>query len=138
MMELTEDFIKALQLALFVIGVLGIFFVFISYNITVEATNAEKEAFVLGDVLLSSQCLTVSNTKSLFSESKLEDMQIDSSCIKYTYSKVNVTLLDGSKIWSFRLGSSTSSVGIDARFIVLVQLKDPPYEIKPASMVVTV
>jgi len=135
MMELTEDFLRALQLALFIIGVLAIFFIFISYSITVYASDAEKRVFVLGNILLSSPCLTDSNVKSLFSNKKLDQMVIDSSCINYPDGSVSVTLLDGSTSWIFNFGTST--LGKKARFAVNVKNMTTS-EIKPAEMVVTI
>ena len=58
MEELSEDFLKLLQMALLVVGVLSIFFIFISYNFTVSSNEADREAYVLGDALLSEKCLT--------------------------------------------------------------------------------
>jgi len=130
----SELFFRLLQLAFFVGGALAIFFTFLSYNITVYASGAEREAFILGNTLLSSQCLTESDTKGLFSEQKLEDMETDSSCLNYPNGNVIVKLLDSSDEWNFVLG--TFDKGKEATFSVSVKLNSG--EVKPANMVVIV
>ena len=129
-MELTEDFLKLLQIALVVVGVLAIFFSYINYNIIVEAREAEREALILGNSLLSSNCLTYSDIKSLFSEDKLINMQSDPSCLKkqYPYGAVKV------EQWQFEIGSF--NLGGEAKFNVAV--RKTTGEIKPALMTVKV
>ena len=47
MMELTEDFLKLLQIALIVVGVLAIYFSYISYNVIIDSRGAEREAIMI-------------------------------------------------------------------------------------------
>jgi len=135
-MELTEDFLKLLQIALVVVGVLAIFFSYINYNIIVEARGAEREALILGNSLLSSDCLTYSDTKSLFSEDKLINMQSDLSCLKkqYPYGAVKIELNDLTSKWQIDIGSF--DLGGEAKFDVVVRMNSGI--IKPALMVVKV
>ena len=51
-MELTEDFLKLLQIGFIVTGVLAIFFTYISYDVIVSANQAERNAISLGNSLL--------------------------------------------------------------------------------------
>jgi len=130
MMELTEDFLKLLQIAFIVTGVLAIFFTYVQYNIFVTQNRAEREAIILGNFLLSSEYLTYSNTKSLFSEEKLES--IDPSSFNYPYGSVKVGLLEDIGIGPWEFEIETSDLGGKADFTVAVKLKTG--EIKIASM----
>lgn len=136
MMELTEDFFKLLQIALVVVGVLAIYFSYVSYNVIVETRSAEREALLIGNTLLSSDCLTYSDTKSLFSEDKLNDMQSDSTCLKkqYVYGNISIELQDKSNNWQINLGSS--NLGGENKIYVAVRLNSGVVE--PALMSVTV
>jgi len=134
MMELTEDFLKLLQIALVVVGVLAIFFSYINYNVIVEARGAEREALILGNSLLSSNCLTYSDTKSLFSEDKLINMQYDPSCLKKQYPYGAVKIILDSSTWIIDIGSF--DLGGEAKFNVAV--RKTTGEIKPALMIVKV
>lgn len=136
-MEITEDFLKLLQIALIVVGVLAIYFSYMSYNITVDARKGERDAIILGNTLLSSDCLTYSDTQSLFSEDKLNNIQADSTCLskQYPFGAVNVELQDLSKKWSIDLGPF--DMGSDVTLAVAV-INSTTGEIKPASMLVKV
>jgi hypothetical protein len=136
MMELTEDFLKLLQIAFLVVGVLSIFFIYINYSFTVASNDAEREVFMLGNSLLSSECLTVIRNgelmKALFSQNKLDTL--DPSCIKYPNGKVNITLLDYSRSW--KIIFSTPTKNKEAKFYVVVKLDSG--DIVPAEMVVSI
>lgn len=139
MMELTEDFLKLLQIAVVVVGVLGLYFSYVSYNVTVSTREAQRGALMLGNSLLSSDCLTYYDIKSLFSEEKLNDSQNDPSCLKreYPYGLVEVDLQDSSvspNKWQFAIGSD--NMGGESTTIVAVKMNSG--EIKPAYMVVKV
>jgi len=136
MMDLTENFIKLLQIAIIVVGVLSIYFSYINYNITVEARKGERDAIVLGNFLLSSNCLTYGDTKSLFAEDRLIILQGDATCIgsKYPFGGFIVELLDLSSKWQARMGPN--DLGREAVFSVVVRMNSG--EIKPATMVVKV
>ena len=130
MMELTEDFMKLIQIAIIIVGVLAIFFTFIQYNILVTEDKAEREAITFGNYLLKSGCLTYDNTKSLFYEEKLDT--IDQSCFNYHHGAVTIELLDGSKSWYYEITSPV--LGGDFDFIVSVVMNDASKSIKPALM----
>ncbi|MEM3609832.1 MAG: hypothetical protein QW076_02915 [Candidatus Anstonellales archaeon] len=134
-MEITEDFLKLIQIAIIVVGVLAIFFEYVNYNVIVNKNEAAREALVLGNALLTSNCLTYSNTPSLFSEEKLNTMSSDSSCFKYAYGNVTVILLNDSKQWSFVINDTNILNGIE-KFYVAVKLNTG--EVKQAIMVVEV
>jgi hypothetical protein len=78
--ELTATFVKLVQVGLVIIGALAIFFTYIEYEIIVYQSSAERESYVLGNALLSSNCLT-DGTKGLLIQSKLEFF--DKNCFKY-------------------------------------------------------
>lgn len=135
MMKLSEFFSKLLQIALIVVGVLAIFFTYVSYNIIISQSEAEREATILGNSLLSSDCLIYSNTKNLFSDEKLDNMVADSSCFKYPYGVVEIGLLDLTNNWVFEIG--TTDLGGEREFDVAVR-NSITGERKPALMVVRV
>jgi hypothetical protein len=128
MFEFTEDFLKLLQIALIVVGLLGVFLTFISYNITVVHSETEREAFVLGNAILSSSCIT-DGTKGLFIESKLNT--VDPSCFKYYQGNIKINYEGLTK--EFNLGGTAK--GDTARFNALVKLGSG--QIVNAEMVVT-
>ena len=134
-MDLTENFLKLIQIALVVVGVLAIYFSYINYNITVDARSAEREALILGNNLLSDDCITY-GTKSLFSEDKLNNMLLVASCLKkqYPYGAFKVELLDLTKKWEVGIGST--NLNGEAKFNVVVRTTTG--EIKPALMMVYV
>ena len=136
MMDLTENFLKLLQIAVIVVGVLALYFTYIGYNVKVEARTGERSAVVLGNFLLSSNCLTYGDTTSLFSEDKINNMMVDSSCIKnsYPYGSVNINIIKSTKKWTFNLG--TANVGGEAEFDVAVKMSSG--EVNLAQMVVDV
>jgi hypothetical protein len=134
MMELTEDFVKLLTIAFTVAGVLSIFFIFISYDIVVQHSAAEREANIVGDALLSDKCLTELDPngyaiKSLFLEEKLDNLQ--TSCIKYY--KIKFTIESATKSWEFEIGTPGE---ISATFDVAI--KTLSGEIKPGELIVMV
>jgi hypothetical protein len=136
MMELTEDFLKLIQIALIVVGALSIFFTYVTYNIIIRSNEAEREALVLGNALLSSDCLIYSDTRSLFSQDKLINMGSDPSCLKYPYGSVTVELVNAipPHYWSFKIKDPV--LDGEADFSVAVRLNTG--EIKQALMKVKV
>jgi hypothetical protein len=136
MMDLSENFLKLIQLAIIVVGCLAIFFTYINYNITVETSSSGREAVVFGYSMLSSECLTYSNTQSLFEENKLASMQADSSCLKkvYPYGYIEVNLQDMSEKWQIEIGGLGTSA--ETTYNVAVRLDSG--EVKPAFMVVKI
>jgi len=136
-MEITEDFLKILQLAVIILGVIGIFFTYIYYNVIVNSESKQREAVVLGDALLGSTCLTETyfNTpmKGLFLESKLDSFS--TSCVNFPDGQVNIKLLDGSKSWSFQFSSTLSGISTSP-YYVAVKLSSG--RIVPARLDVTV
>ena len=135
-MDLTENFLKLLEIALIVVGVLAMFFSFVSYNINIQDNSAEKNAIVIGNFLLSSDCLTYSGTKSLFSEEKLDNMKTNPSCLQmqYLFGVADVKLQDLSKSWPIEI--SSPSIGKMVDFSVVVRMNSG--ESKPATMVVRI
>jgi len=136
MMEITEDFLKLIQIAFIVTGVLAIFFTYIQYNIFVSQDRAEREAVILGNSLLSDDCLTYSNTRGLFSEEKIENA--NPSCFNYPYGSVTIELLEdiGIEPWNFEVGEDVKLHG-ESEIFVAVKLKTTG-EIKAAKMMVEV
>ena len=124
MMELPETFLKLIQLALIAIGVLSIFFLFITYNVDVISNQGQREINLLGNTLLSNSCLTDIGDgkpiKGLFLQSKLQACSA-TPCINYPEGKITVTLLDGSgQSWSCQLGTKPLA-GLNAGFSVAVK-----------------
>jgi hypothetical protein len=130
MMELTEDFLKLLQIAFIVTGVLAIFFTYIQYNIFVNQDKAQREAIIFGNYLLTSDCLTYENTKGLFSEGNLDTAY--PACFNYNQGKITVELLDGTDSWEYEI--TEPSMGGEANFIVSVRLTNS--NVKAAKMTV--
>jgi hypothetical protein len=142
MEELSDDFIKLVQMGLLVVGVLSIFFIFISYNFNVLSNDAEREAYTLGDALLSDVNLAYMGNgipvKALFLESKLNAVEADSTVIKYPNGKIDIVLLECSGNpncdWSIVIGPS--SKGAQAFFYVAIRMNSG--NIKMASMTVNI
>ncbi len=143
MMELTEDFVKWMQIAIAVVGILTIFLLFVSYNIKILHSELERETYYLGDHLLGSKCLTLTDgsnvIKSKFSESKLDTIEADPSCINYPKGEVIIELINcGSHPncdWIFDLNPAATYEGQSAIFILAVKMNDG--SIEPARMTVT-
>jgi hypothetical protein len=142
MMELSEDFIKFIQLGLTVVGILTIFLMFISYNVNLLHDKTEREVYVLGDYLIASRCLaSIDNNnviKGLWEETKLTTVESDSSCINYPKGMVNVSLINcGARPkckWNFEF-STGPYIGKNANFTVAIEMNDG--SIEPATMMVT-
>jgi hypothetical protein len=122
MMDLSENFLKLLQIALLVTGVLALYFNFVSYNVTVQTNANDREAIILSNYLLSSSCLTYSGTKSLLSEKSLTSMQSNSKCLKdqNVHGTITVSLDSSSTAWAINIGDyantgSSSEVSVDVR-----------------------
>jgi hypothetical protein len=140
MEELSDDFINLVQLGLLIVGVLAIFFIFISYNFNITSNDANREAYTLGDALLSNEYLADENNgklvKALFLESKLDSLV--PTDINYPNGKVDITLLDcGSSPtchWSITLGPYGK--GGQAFFHVAIKMNSG--EVKMAIMTVNI
>jgi hypothetical protein len=143
MMDLSELLIKLMQLGIMVIGILIIFFMFISYNVNIYNEDTERQAYVLGDHLLSSRCLTEMDSnnnviKSLFVETKVSNVQANpTQCINYEKGKVEIDILNCVTppcSWSFDLKPSATYENKNAQFIVAIKRADG--SIVPANMTV--
>jgi len=141
-MDLNELLIKLMQLGIMVIGILIIFFMFISYNVNVYNEDTERQAYVLGNYLLSSKCLTEMDgnnvIKSLLNETKLNNIVLDHSCINYEYGMVNVSLINCGAPpckWNFELKTGATYKGKSANFTVAIEMNDG--SIEPATIMVT-
>lgn len=136
MMEFTEDFLKLVQIALVVVGALSIFFTYVSYNILIKTNEANREATLLGNILLASDCLTYQNNVGLFEESKLIAMSANSSCLKYPYGSVSIDLVDviPSQNWDFEVNAPV--LNGEENFYISVKLNDG--KVEKALMVVKV
>jgi hypothetical protein len=136
MMELSEDFLKMLQIAMLVVGLLIIFLIFISYNIEVFHDEKQRSAYVLGDYLLASDCIAWEDNgnvvKGVLSEGKLDT--VDPSCINYPYGSIEVELLEDIGKGPWVIGMEDAE-GERAVFTVVVKLTNG--EIKTAKMTVT-
>lgn len=135
MFELTEDFLKLLQIAFTVVGLLAIFLTFITYNITIIHDEASREAFILGNSILSSDCIT-DGTKGLFIESKLDT--VDPLCFNYDKGAIEITISETAQTWNFNLGDA--SIGATSPpFDVIVKLDvTGSGEVKIGEMVVRI
>ncbi len=142
MMELSEDFIKFIQIGLTVVGILTIFLLFISYNVNLLHDKTEREVYVLGDYLTASSCLASIDgnnvIKGLWEETKLTTVEHDPSCINYPKGMVNINLINcGTHTkcnWDFEFSTGTY-VGTTANFTVAIEMNDG--SIEPAKMMVT-
>lgn len=119
MMDLSEDLIKLIQIGILVVGTLALYFSYINYNISVETGEAQREAIIMGNSLLSSNCL--GSTRSVFDEDNLASAQSDPNCLRKSYSSghIDVELADKSNKWSIEMGTGTTIQG-QADFSVLV------------------
>ena len=146
MLELTEDFIKFMQIGLMVVGVITIVLMFISYNVNITYDQAKRDSYYLGDYMLGSKCLTMMNgndvIKSFFSESKLNT--IVPSCISYPNGKVDVDLINCDTHikchWNFELITGGTYKGAKSNFTVAVEMNaiGEDGSTEPATMMVTV
>jgi hypothetical protein len=91
--ELTATFVKLVQIGLVIVGALAIFFTFVEYEIFVHENSLERESYLLGNAVLSSNCFT-NGVKGVLVQSKLENFVI--SCFKYP-GKFTVTSTSYSK-----------------------------------------
>jgi len=131
--ELTQTFIKLVQIALVVVGALAIFFTYISYEITVYRNDANREVYILGNALMSSSCLT-DGIKGLLTQSKIDSMVADSSCFKYPIGKVTISSTFYTPAVTIDLGSA--DIEEEAEFDILIRLNSG--QIEPGEMVVTI
>jgi len=127
--ELTQTFIKLVQIALVIIGALAIFFTYVSYEITLYRNDANREAYVLGNALMSSLCLT-DGIKGLLIQSKIDNF--DTSCFEYPNGEVTISAGAYSRTIIF----GPADIGKKAEFDILVKLDTGPIE--PGTMVVSI
>lgn len=130
-MELTEDFLKLLEIAIIIVGVGSIFFTYINYNITVSQDSAGRNAIVLANYLLDNRCLTYQGTKGLFDSAKFSS--VAKSCFSYPYGSFKITLQSG-RSWSFSIGPDDEQG--EARLTVSVRTEKG--EVVPATLEVSV
>ena len=71
MKGITGEFVKLLQIAITIGGILAIFFIFIQYDIEYTYHEKEREAYRLADALLGSKCLTELDLNENSTTSKL-------------------------------------------------------------------
>ena len=143
-MEIAEDFIKMLTIAVAIVGILAIFFVFIQYNIIINYEDDYRKALVLGDALLASKCLAEVDEngyiiKGLFLESKLNDIVGNPECIHYDKGKFSVKMIDESKVWEDISISQGLLGGGETTYVVSVKFDETGNnEVRLANMVVMV
>ena len=143
MLELLEDFSKWMQIGLGIVGIFTIVLLFISYNINIAHDEIERETYYLGDYLLGSKCLALTDgsnvLKSKFSETKLDNIETDPSCIDYPKGQVEIELINCGAHpncdWSFDLDPAATYDGQNAIFVVGIQMNDGSFE--AARMTVT-
>jgi len=138
-MELTSDFVKFMLITLLVTGLVIIVIQFISYIINLSHEDAKREAYYLSNYLLASNCL-ISTEKSLFIETKLDEVEADPSCINYPKAKVELNLINcgyhSNCDWSFELDPDVDYMEEKAIFDVAIKMNDG--SIEPAKMEVKV
>ena len=139
MFELTEDFIKMLQIAFLVVGTLSIFLIFISYDVNVFRDEARREALLFLEGLLTDRCLAVvennKSIKALFSGDKLDNLEED--CIVYENATIQIELLDGTRAWSIDFGPAVPQKDIKTEeFNVAIDMGAEG--IKPGTIVVSI
>jgi hypothetical protein len=135
MLGLAADILKWLQMVFTVIGLLGIFFTFIVYNIIIIHDEASREAFILGNAVLSSDCI-IDDTKGLFIESKLDS--VDPLCFNYDKGEIEITIPETGQTWNFNLGGSSTGA-TSPLFNVMVKLDvTGGDEVKMGRMVVII
>ncbi len=133
--EFAEDFLHVVKPFIIVVGTFGLFLIFISYEIQVSQSKSGREVVILGNALLSSECLT-EGVKGVFTEDNLDEMELDSSCFNYPYGNITVNILDSDQSWNFILGvGGISEHKVEETFPVMVRLNTN--EIERAEMVVS-
>jgi len=117
--EFTQTFIKLIQIALVMIGALSIYFTYVSYEITVHSNDANREAYILGNALMSSSCLT-DGTKGLLIESKINSLTPNDPAKCINYPNGNIEIKWGATTKPIDIGSATA--GKSAEFDILIKL----------------
>jgi hypothetical protein len=125
--EVTETFLTFIQIALVIIGALAIYFTNINYTIIVHANDLNREANVLGNALMSSDCLT-NGEKGLLVQSKIDNFA--ASCFGYTSGIVEITA--GNYVRVLTLGPA--ALQGEAELDVLVQMDSLKNQIVPGKM----
>jgi hypothetical protein len=123
--ELTATFVKLVQIGLVIVGALAIFFTFIEYEIFVYENSLEREAYLLGNAVLSSNCFT-NGVKGVLVQNKLDNYDI--SCFNYP-GKFKVTSSSYSK--EIKLVPK-SSYGSGVVFNAVIELETG--DIEPAQL----
>jgi len=121
--ELTETFIKLIQVGLVIVGALAIFFTYVSYELTAHTNDARREAYILGNAIMSSDCFT-DGVKGLLVQSKINNAVV--SCFDYTKGKIQIksTTVDQ----TIMFGSGATPNGIEEDFNILIKLNDGSIE----------
>ena len=114
---MTETFLNLLQIAFIVVGLLAIFLTFVVYNVTIVSDESSRKAFVLGNSIISSNCIT-DGRKGVFLESKLNT--VNKACFNADEGSITITVLGTGQNWNFDLGGSDQSSS--PNFNVLVKL----------------
>lgn len=131
--ELSETFIKFIQIAILILGTLAVFFTFIEYEIIVAQNSVEREVQVLGNALLSSSCLN-DGVKGVFTQTKLDIMAISSACLKYSKGRMEVNVVSPppelSSGWVIEFGPY--DIGEERSYDVIVRLNSG--DVKAGSM----
>lgn len=143
MMDLSELLTKLMQLGIMVIGILIIIFMFISYSVNVYHEDTERQAYVLGDYLLSSKCLAETDIsgnviKSLLSEARISAIASSpppSPCINYEKGNIEIKCFPPATCdWNFNLTANAVYENKNAQFVVAVKRLDG--SIVPANLTV--
>lgn len=123
--ELTATFVKLVQIGLVIVGALAIYFTYIQYQIFVYFNALERESYVLGDALLSSNCLT--EEKGIFIQSKLDSFDIN--CLNYPKGKFKISSSSYLKEIEFQ---HQESYNINTTFDAVIKLNTG--QIEPAKL----
>jgi len=123
-MDLSEDFIKILQMVFTIISIFGVFFIFIDFNVSIAGDEKTINAISFGDAVTLSSCLTEQengvSVKTLFTEERLEaeSKNTQLSCLKRSQ-QYTVFVSTDEKQWTVGGGGTRS-----AEFPVAVKMKD--------------
>jgi hypothetical protein len=141
MMELNEEFVTWMQLGITVIGLLSLFLIFINYNVNVTSSDQQRKTYYIGNYMLGSECLSVTDgnniVKGLLSESKLDASESGDACQKYPNTNIIVSLIGCTRSKCSWTVSTSTPVGLNsASFATAVRMNDG--SVQPAEMVVSI
>ena len=123
-MEMSENLIDLLHMVWTIIVILGIFFIFIEFNVSIVGDEKTIAAISLGDAVTLAPCLTEQEggnpVKALFLEEKIaaESANTQLSCIARSQ-QYAIFVSTEEKQWTMGGGGSRS-----ADFPVAVKMKD--------------